>query len=948
MKLSARTILLALAVILILGGVCMAETVSGSPDMKTATYVFAGEKYIIHLGSFEKEWFAFQADPDSAYYRFDTKNEEIGTTVYMELFDQNGISLRKVDGGKGSENYISWKLTPNETYFLSFSRYNQKHTGRITLNIEKTPDIYENTIEKAHEVKEGETILSTMDGTGDIDCFVFTTGAASAFYRAEFKNETVGTTMYMEILDKNGLKIERKENTKGDSNYFSWKAEPESVYYLKFYPYNTEKTGKYTFSFSSTPDNEADLTENANRFDAGEPVHASFDGYGDVDVFTFTSDAGSVFYQANLKNEDVATTAYMEVLDQNGLQVLKTEARKGDEASLSWKAEPEKIYYLKFSCYDKNKTGKYVFTLITTPDAEPDSFETAALITAGGRSEASFDGTGDEDVFKITMDGESEFVRADFKNENVNTTVYLEIFDEYENSLFKKEAQKGKEQFVSWKGEAEKTYYLRFYRYDKNKTGKYLFTLLRTPDNEPDDMDSAFVVPANGWVMASFDGTGDEDWFEIETKDGNVFYDLTFKNESVKYSVYAEIFDQNGYSLFKGEASTGKEKSILWNALDADCAYVRFTRYDKAHTGEYAFMLSEKEDVGGNSPDTAFTVQAGEEAIITKDQEKDVDYVAFPEENASILIVNRSDKWATVCLVDSYDMPIGDERRFHNGDSAVFENGTGSACVRIKTDGDQVFAYCCTPGNHTPDESWQVLKEATCEYEGAKAVMCVVCGQPAGEEVIPKAAHEAGEWTAVRKADCEENGLDVRVCVNCGYETERRELAALGHEYGNWIVEIEAGCEADGLQKQMCIYCQKVIKIEKIPAFGHIGGEWETEEGDCETDTVKTRACRLCGEIMETEVIKATGHKKGEAETVREAGCESDGFVEEKCIKCGKTLNETIIPAFGHDFGSWAQIKEPTFSEAGLEERVCKNCGETEQREIEKKSIKGGLFGNNQ
>lgn len=947
MKKTARILFCLCLLLMCMGIVCMAETVDGASRMNLSYRIVPDKDYIFSLSEYKYEWFMFNTDDDLAYYRIDSKNEEVNTSVYMELFDENGISIKRVDYSKGNKGYISFKAERNKTYYVRFSRYNDKYSGRVTMKLTKSVDIYENTIAKAHLTEYGKTTITTFDGSGDIDCFYFKTRPGNSFYRIEFKNDNVDTTLYMELFDKDGLSIEKKDVSKGQSGYISFKAESNTIYYLKFYRYNGEKNGKYSFCFEQFNDYEGDTIETAHEITLKSAVQGSFDGTGDVDVFGFKTEPGSAFYQAKIENENVNTTVYLELFDQNGLSVSKIEASKGNSRSVSWKVNPEEMYYLKITRYDKVRNGRYIVSIARTPDNEPDSFENASSVNLFDRVDASFDGTADVDVFKVRIDEDSVYFRVDFKNENVNTTMYLEIFNESENSLAKAEVSKGHEKFISLKANAGDTYYLKFYRYDKNQTGKYFYTLSKRADKEADASSEAQAFVAGEKMTGAFDGMDDEDWFACAAEEGNIFYELKFKNENLNTTMYAEICDENGYKLYKGEASKGKEKSIHWSGLEAKCAYVRFYLYDKTVLGDYTFELIRRTDVGGNSPETAYQIVPGEEALITLDEQKDIDYIAFSDDSAAILVVNRHQNTAYAGLVDSYGQLIGEEKRLRKGESASFKKDGSAECVRVRTEGDMVYAYCCTQETHMPGGEWKELSSATCETEGITVMMCMVCGETALENVTPRKMHESGEWTVLRLADCEEKGVEVRKCVNCNYETERRETEAVGHAYGEWYVEIEPGCMVDGLQKQTCTECSKVIKIEKIPAFGHIGGEWIIEGGtDCETDASKTRFCRLCGEIMESQKTEAIGHVKGEAEIIVYPTCTEDGVQAVTCVHCKKALEESAIPASGHMFGEWEVVEEATYTKEGLEERTCENCGEKEERAIERKSLKGGLFGN--
>ncbi len=948
MKKLLRMILCAMMVGLFACAVCFSESLEGTGDRTGAPAIKVDGSYIFFEGDLQKEWFSFKADNDPAYYRFDAKNEEVDTSVYMELFDVNGLSLKKVELYEGKSGYISWKADPDGVYYVCFTRYNEKKSGRVTLSVSKSPDIYGNTLEEAHEVTLKDNILTTFDGTGDTDVFVFTTEAGSAFYKASFKNENVDTSVYMELFDALGLSLGKKEATKGREASVSWKVEPESEYYLKFYRYDDKKGGKYMFSLSRTPDNEGDTFEEANAAMIDQMVQASFDGKGDIDVFKLTTEAGEAFYRIDFKNETVDTSVYMELFDSFGLSLGRKEASKGRTGYKSWKVEPESDYYLKFYRYDENKNGKYTFSYIRTPDGEGDGYDSANDLAFGQPVQASFDGTGDTDMFVFATGEESAFVKAEYKNETVDTTVYMEIHDENQLMIHKAEASKGREKFISFKAEPEKTYYIFMYRYDDDKNGRYTMNLSSAVDKEADNIDSALTILNNVPVSASFDGTGDQDFFAIETRTGDYFYELTYRNEDTDTYVYCEIQDADGMKIYSAEAGKGKEKTIGWHADDAECVFVRFYRNDDKKSGEYTFTLTEKEDIGANTPERAYVVEPGEEAIITRDAENDIDYVSFAESDACIRIINRHEKYAYIALVDAYDQKIGDEIKIRRGEGASFENVSDAYAIRIRTEGDQVYAYSCAGETHAPGGEWIEAVPASCEMTGLKEMMCVVCLDVCAEEVIDTLAHTPGDWETIREADCEADGYEARLCTVCGFETERRTIMAPGHAYGKWMIEIEAGCEADGLQKQFCTLCNKLIRIEKIPAFGHILGNWVTEKGDCETDTIKTRACQVCGEIIETEKTAATGHEKGKLETISQATCEQDGYIVVKCTHCGKTLEETKPGATGHAFGDWTVVKEATYSEEGLEERKCANCGATEQKTIEKKSIKGGLFGNNQ
>ena len=84
--------------------------------------------------------------------------------------------------------------------------------------------------------------------------YTFRAEEGSAYYRASFKNEDIGTSLYMTLMDASGIKLEEENVNKQSSTSISWKAEPGAQYSLKFRRSSKGKSGRFTLSLTRTPD----------------------------------------------------------------------------------------------------------------------------------------------------------------------------------------------------------------------------------------------------------------------------------------------------------------------------------------------------------------------------------------------------------------------------------------------------------------------------------------------------------------------------------------------------------------------------------------------------------------------------------------------------------------------------------------------------------------------
>lgn len=879
-----------------------ATTVEGGADQASSVAIVIGESYIDTVEAASSEWYVFTTDQDSAYYRVNLKNEETNAWLNMAIYDEQNVKLYEDDVHNGKSQYYSWKAAPGTKCYVRVWFSDKKASGRVTLSVAKTPDAHGNDLNEAGVLEMNAEIVSSFDGTGDKDVFTFTTTEGNNFYRVDIKNNDLDAWLNYELLDANGLSVQKDDVYTGKSAYLNWKAEPNAQYYVKLYSGENKKCGKYSVKLSCTADNEPDAMEEGIALADGQKLEGAFDGTGDKDFFAITTVEGSNFYRVDIKNETLDAWMNYELLDANGLTVQKDDVSKGKTAYISWLAEPNAQYYVKLYSSENKKLGKYTLTLSHTADNEPGTLEAAVPMTMGEKS-ASFDGTSDVDYFTFTAGVERAYYRLVLKNGTVDCTTSMELQDQSGLKIKTVEAGKGKTSAYSFAAEPGATHYLKLTRSEKGKLGDYVIAVEEYLDPMGDTAETALMLEDGVKVEGTIAGKEDTDFLSVTTGDLALIC-VTLENPSGNERMNAALLDASGKEVttWRVDGGTTGEKTL---ELAPNATYYVRVKSDKA--GSFAIAYETLADLGGSDIASAVAIQAGETLDLAFEMKMDADYVAFPEAGASIRVMATGEKNITVYIVDGSGMTIQTETRIYAGSSRVYVAERQGAYLKILGDGGMYSVNCCTESQHIRSEYFETVKEPTCAEEGLKEMYCVVCDAVVDTESIATKAHTPAESFRVTKyATCDDAGLQEKKCIRCGAVVASETIPATGHQNSRWEISLKDTCTENGIQRRVCVDCGKQLEQEIITALGHVSSDWVIKKyPTCAESGRQVRECRVCYEVLE----------------------------------------EQAIPMQDHQYGEWTVVKEPTSSEEGLQQQVCKNCGDTQSQTIEKKGIFGGLFG---
>ena len=955
----------ALLLLLAMGTASAADQLEGGEDQAHAAQMAIFGNYLVSMDVQEAEWFVFQADEDPAYYWANLTNQDLNTTLYMTLYDKDGLKIAEVDANQGQYDYISWKAAPGETYYLRFVRRHGDRHGRFTLHLDKAADVYANELENAAELKTDEKILTSFDGSHDVDFFRFKAAEGAAYYRVDYKNENIGTDVYMTLYDKNGLKIDEVRTTKGNSNYYSWNVVPGETYYLKFSRHDGYRGGDYTLTLKRFADAQPNEMGKGVALELDKPVQASFDGSNDVDFFQFKAAEGAAYYQANYKNENINTDVYMTLYDKDGLKIGDARASNGNSNYYSWNVVPGETYYLKFSRHDGYRGGNYTLTLKRFADAQPNEMEKGTELKLDTTVQASFDGSHDIDFFQVTAEEGAAYYRVDYKNENVNTTMYMTLLDKNGTQLAVADASQGQNDYLSWQITPGETYYLKFSRHDGYRGGMYTISTKRYADNEPNGMENVQEMARQQPINASFDGSHDVDFFKFTTKAASTNYQINFKNENINTTMYVELLDENGLSLLRTEAGNGRTGWLNWYTAEEKTYYLKCYRHDAYRGGQYTLEMRVFEDTEQSSLENAPLLKAGEEEWHSLGAREDQDFFLLsPAENPVYT-------WMTLGNQDSCGRMY----------LAVL-NGAGTELASWRVDGGQM------PSLLIPQSAEKLHLRVTGDAAGLYTLTRQDqpdMGGMSRETAMKAAAAKDGELileinndvdflafpcagasllltsdpnTTVYVTLMDQNGQiilnETRIRGNESFLfTADREQAYLQikgnagslhfacctpdqHVASEYWQEIFAPtCKENGLRQMMCTVCRQAAKEEILPALPHQAGEWQLlRHASCDDTGLEARYCKDCGTVMEEKEIPASGHLHSHWEVAAMPTCEGEGLQFRVCDDCGKLLSQEIIPATGHVTGEW-YTKSPAYCETeGLRILPCKICKNTLEEEI--------------
>ncbi len=253
--------LVVLVMIIVMCAQVQVSVFAAGTNKNSATEVVADNQ--INYGTISKggvnDWYYITTGESEEFYYFTLHNESGTENIHMIVYSARDEQLLDVGyyTSAGSEITSNIKLLPNAKYYLKVY-YNDQGTGNYYFKIDKKIDLVGDSKEKANEIKINEKIDSSIDGNGDKDFFVFSTGDLTQEYKVSLTNISGTTNAHILIYsarDEQLLDVGYYTEA-GASHEGVVTLNANSTYYAVAY-LNDDGTGSYSFKISQCADGHA-------------------------------------------------------------------------------------------------------------------------------------------------------------------------------------------------------------------------------------------------------------------------------------------------------------------------------------------------------------------------------------------------------------------------------------------------------------------------------------------------------------------------------------------------------------------------------------------------------------------------------------------------------------------------------------------------------------------
>jgi len=318
--------------------------------------------------------------------------------------------------------------------------------------------------------------------------------------------------------------------------------------------------------------------------------HASFSEADVVDWYQITTTQNLSSYRFEVLNNSVNTTVYVAVLDAYQNELGEGYANKGETGYVDLHLESNTTYWLRVSRYNDSKTGNYQVTVLEKICDAGVSKSTPFAVALNQTYSKSLDVSKINDWFTFTASVNYAAYRFELMNNNVNTSVYLAVYDEYDTELGETYADKGNSAYLDLALEAGKQYRICISRYNEARLGNYQFTIRELICDAGLTQENAFELKLGEQKIGTLD-TEFDDWYVCSfEKAGDYTFSLT--NNNINTSLYLKIYDELGTELQDPYADKGKSLTCQLSVKAGAKLYVRLDRYNNARLGNYTLTVS--------------------------------------------------------------------------------------------------------------------------------------------------------------------------------------------------------------------------------------------------------------------------------------------------------------------------------------------------------------------
>ncbi|TNE63215.1 MAG: hypothetical protein EP335_10095 [Alphaproteobacteria bacterium] len=463
-------------------------------------------------GSDEDDWYIFTADQSGTILIGITG---LASDIDLALYDGDGyLATYSTQDGTASE-YVSYDVTPGETYYVLVTAYNGAEETDYSLTAGYAED--DDSLDGATLIELPEGMSGTVGNIDAVDWYGFT-----AAEDGTLTVDTSGLPAAMDLLlyDGDGDLISWGNDLKD----LSYAVEQGEDYYLAFFPYYADTVYSYDVTAYVV---DADNFMGAGYVYESPVARTGVVGASDSDDWITISPSDDGTFHVRLSG--LSDDASIEVYDFTGDLVASSDRAGTQTETISIDDTYGWDYYFVRVHYDGD-AAQVDYTLDAWTVDTDNSQADATDITGDRTTEGSVGGDDTSDWYVLTAESTETLVVT---LADLSSDIALRIMDADGNLLGSASGGTGDREY-GWAVEAGETVYVELRATDGAARTSYSLVTSYIDENDTPDAATAADMPLviTGEVGAAAEGFSDrEDWFEVVAPEsGNLVFWLWVDN----------------------------------------------------------------------------------------------------------------------------------------------------------------------------------------------------------------------------------------------------------------------------------------------------------------------------------------------------------------------------------------------------------------------------------
>ena len=265
-----------------------------------------------------------------------------------------------------------------------------------------------------HKLESGQMAKILFNGT-DTDedgklsnqvaiAFEIQTDDTNSFYKLVCANPilsgTITCTVYNEDKTVANLTNANTKISQSKSETVYLKLQKNSKYYITLSAGNKKMdAAEVYFNYEKVLDDAEDIKAYASDIAYDAMYERQINGYGDVDVYKYTTDSTPAYHKIEFGNVDIDNSASISIIDSNEMPVLKYSSAKATTGSKVVYLNPNSTYYIMVSADKNTAMGRYFFKVNKYVDQEGNIFDTSVPLSRAVKAYGGLQTSLDTDVY---------------------------------------------------------------------------------------------------------------------------------------------------------------------------------------------------------------------------------------------------------------------------------------------------------------------------------------------------------------------------------------------------------------------------------------------------------------------------------------------------------------------------------------------------------------------